>query len=125
MARDLLTAAAGSDPGGAERRRLLRRALRRIDPERFGSLPLRARCGAPELERVIAAENRAGLVTRRAPLVDGLPIGAATSVVPDAGGAARLAVPGLERFPAGGLKLTDLRRDRARARKGAAPEPDL
>lgn len=43
----------------------------------------------------------------------------------DPGGAARLAVPGLERFPAGGLKLTDLRRDRARARKGAAPEPDL
>lgn len=74
---------------------------------------------------MIAAENRAGLVTRRDLLVDGFPIGAGTPVVLDAGGAARLAVPGLERFPASRLKLTDLRRDRARARKGAGPEPDL
>ncbi len=125
MARDLLTAAAGSDPGSAERSRLLRRALRRIAPDRLDALPLRARCGTPELERVIAAENRAGLVTRRDLLVDGFPIVAGTSVVLDAGGAARLTVPGLEHFPAGGLKLTDLKRDRPRAREAAGPDLDL
>lgn len=125
MARDLLTAAAGSDPGSAERRRLLRRALRRIAPERFGALPLRARCGAPELERVIAAGNRAGLVTRLDLIVDGVPVMAGTPVVLDAGGAARLTVPGLEHFPAGGLRLSDLKRDRPRTREAAGPDLDL
>lgn len=123
MTRDLLTATAGSDPGSAERRRLLRRALRRIASDRLDVLPLRARCGTPELERVITAENRAGLVTRRDLLIDGFPIVAGTPVVLDSGGAARLIVPGFEHFPAGGLKLTDVKRDRPRERRGVAAEP--
>jgi len=64
-------------------------------------------------------------VTRRDLIVDGVPVMAGTPVVLDAGGAARLTVPGLEHFPAGGLRLSDLKRDRPRTREAAGPDLDL
>jgi len=118
---DLRAAASGSDPGSVERRRLLRRALRRACPERAEEIPLRVRCGVPELDRVIAAVNRSGLATRRDLMVDGFPIPSGTPVILDPVGSARLTVPGLEHFPAGGLKLSDLKRNRPRTHEAAGP----
>lgn len=125
MMADLMTAVSGSDLASSERRRLLRRALRRVSPDRFADLPPRVRCGTPELDRLIDAANRVGLRIRKDLLIDGFPVPAGTPVRLDRDGTARLAVSGLEHFPAGGLKVSDLRRDRTRTGSARVSGPEI
>lgn len=121
MVDDLKISAAGQDPGSGDRKRFLRRALRRLRPDALNDLPLRVRCGDPEADRVRYALRSKSFVIRRDLTINGffIPAGTPTHMMGD--GRARLNVPGLEGFPPEGLRASDLKRKRAR--KPEAPEP--
>ena len=125
MIEDLKLSAAGQDPGSGDRKRLLRRGLRKIRPEGLGELPLRVRCGDPEADRVREALESRPLVTRRDLTINGFFVPARTPAQMRSDGRARLDVPGLEGFPAEGLRASDLKRKRPRKPEATGPEPEF
>lgn len=124
MFDDLKRSAAGHDPGSGDRKRFLRRALRKLRPDAFEELPLRVRCGDPEADRVRYALRGKSFVTRRDLTINGFFVSAGTPAHMMGDGRARLNVPGLEGFPAEGLRPTDLKRKRPRRPEAAGPSPE-
>jgi hypothetical protein len=122
MIEDLKLSATGQDPGSGDRKRFLRRALRKVSPAVFEELPLRVRCGDPEADRVRGALSRRPLMIRRDLTINGFFVPAGTPAQMRGDGRARLDVPGLEGFPAEGLRPSDLKRKRPRTQKAAGPE---
>jgi hypothetical protein len=123
MMADLAQSAAGSDPGSSDRRRILRRALRRVEPDLAAQLPLRVRCGDPEADRVREALSSRPLATRHDLTINGFFVPAGTPAQMRSDGRARLDVPGLEGFPAGGLCPSDLKHKRPRKPEASGPAP--
>jgi hypothetical protein len=56
LAQSILAGAAARDPGGRDRCRIARRALRRLDPQAFAALPREARHSQMEMRFIEAAE---------------------------------------------------------------------
>ena len=125
MIEDLKLSAAGQDPGSGERKRLLRRGVRRLKQDAIEDLPLRVRCGDPEADRVQEGLRRKHLVTRRDLTINGFFVPAGTPAQTGNDGRARLDVPGLEGFPAEGLRPSDLKRKRQRKPEAPGPDPGL
>lgn len=125
MVEDLRVAAAGRDPGSADRKRLLRRALRKLDPDALAALPLNVRCGGLEADRVLAALQRGVTRTRRDLSVNGFLVPAGYPVSFGNDGRARLTFLEGETFPIEGLNPRDLKKEKPRKSKTARPEPGL
>lgn len=125
MIEDLRVAAAGRDPGSADRKRLLRRALRRLHPDALKTLPLNVRCGEPEADRVLDALRQGVTRTRRDLSVNGFLVPAGYPVSIGRDGRARLTVFEGEPFPVEGLHARDLKRERPRTHEAPGPAPGL
>lgn len=125
MISDLQVAAVGGDPGSADRKRLLRRALRKLDPDALAALPLNVRCGGLEADRVLAALQRGVTRTRRDLTVNGFLVPAGYPVSFGNDGRARLTFLEGETFPIEGLNPRDLKKEKPRKPKAARPEPGL
>ena len=123
MIEDLKLSAAGQDPGSGDRKRLLRRGVRRLKPDAIEDLPLRVRCGDPEADRVREALARKPLATRHDLTIDGVFIPAGTPAQMKSDGRARLDVPGLEGFPSEGIRASELKRKRPRKPQASGPSP--
>jgi len=125
MIDDLKISVGGIDPGSGDRKRFLRRALRKLRPDALEELPLRVRCGDPEADRVRYALRGKSFVTRRDLTINGFFVSAGTPAHMMGDGRARLNVPGLEGFPPEGLRASDLKRKRPRKPEATGPEPGL
>ena len=125
MIDDLKISAAGQDPGSGDRKRFLRRALRRLRPDALEALPLNVRCGGLEADQVLAALQRRVIRTRHDLSVNGFLVPAGYPVSIGRDGRARLAVFEGEPFPAEGLHTRDLKRKRPRKPEAPGPSPGL